>query len=202
MERLLKIFDIVPGWIYALVIAALLAGGGTLLAVEKGKLALEQKDHAQTRLDFANYQKAVYERENQRTQAAMQEQEAKREVERNRSKAAQESMNALLNETARVAADRARADERGRMRDNLIDAVTARSSGGGQGGGDPAALRRAEEAAATTGSLLKTCRAEGRSDGAEFEALAGQLRSVISQYESLLSGQQAGPPATPGSRSD
>jgi hypothetical protein len=176
------LLDMVPSVVWlGLVVAAVLVNCST-----GHKLEREKSAHKITTTNFADYRSAAEKRENERAQLALAKVEEQRELERFRNKAATETQNALLAETARTAAARALFAERQRVLDNAIDRFAAPSPAGGQGGGDPAAVARAEEKASTLGRLLKTCRAEGRDDAGELEDLASQVRGLIAQYESLL----------------
>lgn len=188
-----KIFDIVPGWIWALVCVALLAWVST----ERALRVNEIRAHSITKEQYADYRAKVSDREAVRSQHAMEASERNRETERFRNKAATEAQNEVIANVRREAATRAVRDERRRVFDAAVEAATARSPANGQSSGDPAALRRAEEAAATVGNLLKSCRNEADGDAEELEALAAQVRGLIRQYESLLAPSPADTLQTP-----
>ena len=185
---MLKILDLVPSWVYAAAVAVLLLGYGL-----KDR-ALGKAEEARSRVvsEFADYRSAVNQRDREATEAALAETERQRELERMRNKVASEADRAFLYEKSVAHQRIAAAADRERMLNDTIDVLTAaRPAEGGAGGGDTAAARRAEETAAALGGLLKTCRAEGRSDAEELEGLAGQVRALIRRYEALLV-----PPAT------
>ncbi len=188
MLAFLKVFDIVPGWVYLLVIAGMFVG----VLAERSMRHTEEKAHAITTANFADYRSRVQERESVRAQTAMLETNKQRDLEKLRRTAAQKAQDELIAETSRTAAAVAAADTRRKLLGATIDALTSPSAAGGGASGDSAALRKVEVVASALGGLLKTCRAEGDSDARELEQLAGQVRALITQYEGLL----VSPPAT------
>lgn len=185
---MLKILDLVPSWVYAAVIAVLLLGYG----LKDKALSAEVAAHSKTAANYADYREKVAVRDRKATEVALAETERQRELERMRNKVASEADRVFLYEKSVAHQRIAAAADRERVLNDTIDVLTApRPAEGGAGGGDTAAARRAEETAAALGGLLKTCRAEGRSDAEELEGLAGQVRALIRRYESLLV-----PPAT------
>lgn len=188
----LKLFDIVPGFVWALMLAGALVMAGVAKMGHNSEIAR----HADTKVEYHTYQLNAEKRENVRAQFALAEGEKQRELERNRSKAAQETQNALLAETSRTAAARAVAVERGRVRGDDIARFATGSAVGGQSGGNPAADPGATERALTLGRLLATCRTEGDGDAGELEDLASQVRGLKARYLSLspLSSPAAPPP--------
>jgi hypothetical protein len=182
MKALLGVFDIVPGWMYALA----LAGLALLFHVQHIELLSERADHALTKSEFSGYEKQVFKRESLRAQAALIEQEKQRDLERIRRAAASAADSLLAAEARRSAESRAAYEQRGGLLDAAIARITAAGSAGGERSGDSPALRRAETAATTLGDLLATCRREAGEDAGELEGLASQVRGLILQYEGLL----------------
>lgn len=185
---MLKILDIVPSWAYAIAIVVLLLGYG----LKDMALSAEVAAHSKTATAYAGYREEVAVRDRAATEVALAETERQRELERMRNKVASEADRVFTQEKSLAHQRIAAAADRERVLNDTIDVLTApRPAEGGAGGGDTAAARRAEETAAALGGLLKTCRAEGRSDAEDLEGLAGQVRALIRRYESLLA-----PPAT------
>lgn len=171
--------DMVPSIVWAGLVAAL----ALTTCVERNMTKSEQNKHHATKTEYAQYKTGV------ETNARLASETA-RETEKLRRLAATGAQSVLLKENAATAVAAARAADARRVSDNSIDRLTK----GSEGSGDPIALKRAEEIAATLGQLLKTCRRESDEDAAELEGLAGQVRSLILQYDSLLIRP---PPATP-----
>lgn len=199
---MLKLFDLVPSWAYAAAIVAL----GLLAGLQWGRYTKEVSKHSVTKVAFADFRSEVERRDRLAADDAVHRGEVERELERFRNKQSSEAQNAHHQELALSFARGVDHAERGRLLDNVVDALTARSEQAGGGGADSGALARAEETAAPLGGLLKTCRAEGRSDAEDLERLAAQTRSLIKQYESLLdkpssAGSTAAEPPRSGSTS-
>jgi hypothetical protein len=172
MTALLKAFDIVPGWVYAALLAMALAGG-----------CVERSMHLNTKMQAAEYKQQVAEKEVLRAAAAAAAERFRHEVNMLRIQRAQEIDDALREDRRMAnAAATAALPERDRLR-NETAAATASS---GQGLRDPSALARAEESARAFGRLLVSCDATAEGLARDAEDLAAQVRALIARYESLL----------------
>lgn len=145
MTAILKLFDIVPGWVYALICAALLLTAG----VERAR-----GQHARTQLAEVKAQIAT-ERANAAEAARKAEQEAR--AEENRRQAATRK----VIDDAQAQAESARADAvaAGAAADSLRQRVAALVAAAHRGTGNPAAGERSK----------------GEPDSAALDVLAGVL---------------------------
>ena len=167
----LKFFDIIPSWVYAIVIAAL-----TLLC---GLLQLEvyssKTDTATVKTELADT-RAAHEK------AARMMGEAYRQIDALRSRAQQEINNDGNKERAGTAlAFRVGDDSRG-----LLLSATRSFSSGSATASDPFALTRAERRADTFGELLGQCDKVAADLGRSAEDLATQVRGLQRSYQSLV----------------
>lgn len=173
MPAFLKLFDIVPGWVYAALVALALLG----TCAEREVMVGAQRDAATAREEASN-QKAVL----AVAQAAAEE--SHREVD------------VLRLQAAQGVADHAREEFRkteiavaagGAERKRLLAATAEASapSASGQGLRDPGALTRAEQRATAFGQLLGRCDAVAERVGRYAEDLATQVRGLQRQYASL-----------------
>jgi hypothetical protein len=172
----LKVFDIIPGWVWALVVAGALAAGFGLYGVEVVA-------HSGTKVKLAEQITETARKENERATVAQEAAELRAEVSELRAKEAQEINDEVQAEKQRTAAAVA-GESAAKQRLLELTAESNRPSSS-EGSGDPKALRRAEERAAAFGGLLATCDAVAESLGRDVEDLATQVRGLIRSYDSL-----------------
>lgn len=196
MFAFLKIFDMVPGWVWAaMVLVATLAA------------CAESNSHKTTKLKMAEYEVLVGKLEVAREKAVREAEESNRKVETLRNTRAQE-IDHVIREEQRATANLVR--DAAATRSMLISATAALTTLGGSATVDPKALARAEEGAAALGQLLGTCDQVAEDLGRDVEDLASQVRGLLQRYDSLgqgLAGKEdlflfTGNPFTYGSQVD
>lgn len=172
MKAVAAIFDMVPGWVWAIFLAMAISVGCT----EKLRL-LDAKATA------AEFKQQVAEKEAQRAVTAAQAEHLRAEVTAFRAQRAQEIHDEVYQEHRRTElAFAAGHVEHDRLQHDT-ETITAPS--GSAGGGDTAALRRVEATARALGGLLSTCDAVAEGLGRDSEDLATQVRGLIKVHESL-----------------
>jgi hypothetical protein len=172
MLALLKIFDMIPNWVLALLLAAALAGG-----------CVERTQHKNTKLQLSELKVQVAQVEAAREKATRAAEEANRKVEALRNSRAQE-IDHVVREEKRAAGSAVR--DGAATRSLLVSATAAVTApSGGSPTVDPKALARAEQTAAALGQLLGTCDLVAQDLGRDVEDLAAQVRGLLARYESL-----------------
>ena len=171
LKALAGFCNILPGWIWAL----MFAGAVGTAAVNEHRVSTVKQSLTVERLARANETA-------QRQAFAIQAEQANRTIEQERVIHAAQIVQAVTSEMQKTAAVRAgfAADN-----DRLRQQLASFASGSGQSPGDPDTLARAIERASRLGELLASCRAEGRSDAAELEDSASQIRGLQAAYGSL-----------------
>jgi len=173
--------DMVPSFVWALLVAGLLA---TTCAERNVALGTKVK-LAQSQQSFSEYREKDAEREQERAHIALVFQQGQADLERFRNKAAADAEERVRNEKAASAAALLKSAGRERLLKSTIDQFTAARADGGQACRDSEAFKRSQEGAATLGLLLETCRREGSEDARELEDLAAQIRGIKAIHESL-----------------
>ena len=179
MTALLKMFDILPGWVWALITAGALAAAG----VSQTRFSHERANHAETRAQYAE-------------QVAQAEAATRIESEKNRATELElrnaQDQNASQAEALLVAVDSARAIAavaNQRLLDAAQDlAAVARSRcaasttpGSGPAGGDPIGvladvLGRADQRAGELAAIADSARIRGLTCEAEYDRAREALR--------------------------
>jgi hypothetical protein len=179
MAAFAKLFDIIPGWVYAILL------GLALLTA-----AVERSSHQATKVTLAEFKTEVATQKAALADAARIATEARAELSTYREKIARK-VDDEVNVEKRKTADAVAAG--GATRKLLLDATARLSARSGSGDADPGALQRAEEAAAAFGVLLGQCDKVAEDLGRDAEDLATQVRGLQQQYLSLLFKRPAGP---------
>lgn len=167
----LKLFDMVPGWVWAILLALALS-----VNVAQ-KLTL---DHTKVKLAQAGQELSDVKLKHEK--AAREGSEANRKIETLRTKAAEEINDVVDQErgqTARAVRDGDAA------RSLLVDATRRLGARSVAAPSDPQALTRVEARAAAFGELLEKCDAVAADLGRDAEGLATQVRGLQRGYLSL-----------------
>jgi hypothetical protein len=178
----LKLFDICPGWVWAILFGLALMGG-----------CAERNMHQGTKVKLAEAKAELAEVRAAGEKAARDLSEANRKIESTRFRVAEEVRDATHKENRGTAAavDAGRSD-----RKRLLDATAAATAPSSSTATvSPQALARAEQKAAAFGKLLEQCDAVAENLGRDAEELATQVRGLQRSYNSLLA---TGPAAYSG----
>lgn len=165
----LKIFDVIPGWVYSAALAAMLIFAG---------LQHEEAVTYENKLEQAKTHDAQM--EVIRATTAREATEAKLALSSFRATHTQE-----VNDAVHVEKEKTRlANAAGAVtRKLLTDATAALSTRSDQAAADPEATRRAEHRADVFGELLGTCDAVAADLGGKAEGLATQVRGLLAYYK-------------------
>jgi hypothetical protein len=178
----LKVFDVIPGYVYAAAIAVLVIGGGSALAVQTYRVSQGQTKVATLERDAATLRA---EREN----AARQYADKRAEMQATHAKQQQEIVDAysqkLRDADSRRVADLARAD---RVRGNAA-AAAARDRDAAKD--DPAACQRVADRNGVLYGLASegfSLVVEGRSLLAARDAAVETLKNIITNDRAAICG--------------
>lgn len=171
MNPLAAIFDIVPGWVYALIVAGL-----TLtLGAQRMHLLSVQTKLAEVKQEFAEYVSEV-------EKNAAKNSEINRKIESQRNADARKAVEDMTHEKQKTKDAVASATS---FRDGLYK-LTDSTTSGGKGSGDSNPLGGGVKAAPAFGGLLQTCDRVAENLGRDAEDLATQVRALQVRYSSLL----------------
>lgn len=179
-----KIFDIVPGFAWAIVFGLLLA----FCTAQSVRLAGSKSSLADAEIALSKARVTAAERAGAIATLTAKAQESARENENKMAAAAKGNVHAIEIEKAASAAalSAARLDAAG-----LRQRINAFATGGGAGQAAPgtsAGLSLADRAS-RLGDVLETCSSEAIEDAGELEQLAGQVRGLLGHVKVVEAGQ-------------